>query len=64
MYTHKRRTNWLGVTLGSGDGRSKKEAEVAAAREAMLQRKWISQPVEETATAVDGKDFQDDSKSP
>jgi len=33
---------WLGLTLGSGDGRSKKEAEVAAAREAMLQRRWLN----------------------
>jgi ribonuclease-3 len=32
---------WLGLTLGSGDGRSKKEAEVAAASEAMKMRRWL-----------------------
>jgi hypothetical protein len=48
---------WLGLTLGSGDGRSKKEAEVAAAREAMLQRLWLNReqtPVHEIGMAVGG----------
>jgi len=32
---------WLDVTLGAGEGRSKKEAEVAAASEAMEKRRWL-----------------------
>jgi ribonuclease-3 len=32
--------NWRGLLLGKGDGRSKKEAEVAAARDALARRAW------------------------
>ena len=37
---------WCGLTLGEGEGRSKKEAEVAAARDAMRKRVWeIDKPI-------------------
>lgn len=31
---------WCGLMLGAGEGRSKKEAEVAAARDALLRQEW------------------------
>lgn len=34
------RALWEGISLGEGSGRSKKEAEIAAAAEAMQQRRW------------------------
>jgi dsRNA-specific ribonuclease len=34
------RVVWEGMTLGEGTGRSKKQAETAAAQEAMLRRVW------------------------
>lgn len=34
---------WCGKELGEGSGRSKKEAEVAAAREALRQQRWKEQ---------------------
>lgn len=41
---HDKRFNaqvaWCGVTLGEGEGRSKKEAEVAAARDALAKQLW------------------------
>jgi ribonuclease-3 len=33
---------WDGIELGAGEGRSKKEAEVAAARDALLRQLWKS----------------------
>jgi ribonuclease-3 len=33
-------TRWEGITLGEGTGRSKKQAETAAAVEAMQQKRW------------------------
>jgi len=33
---------WSAMVLGSGDGRSKKEAEVAAARDALVQKAWTT----------------------
>ncbi|MEQ1858406.1 MAG: ribonuclease III [Chthoniobacteraceae bacterium] len=42
---HDKRFNaevtWRGVLLGRGDGRSKKEAEVAAARDALARKAWV-----------------------
>lgn len=35
---------WAGRALGEGEGRSKKEAEVAAARAALLEEAWITKP--------------------
>lgn len=41
---HDKRFNaqvaWCGITLGEGEGRSKKEAEVAAARDALTKQLW------------------------
>jgi ribonuclease III len=41
---HDKRFNaqvaWCGITLGEGEGRSKKEAEVAAARDALSKQLW------------------------
>jgi ribonuclease-3 len=34
------RVTWQGITLGEGEGRSKKEAEVAAARDAISRQAW------------------------
>jgi ribonuclease-3 len=43
---HEKRFNaqvaWCGVTLGEGEGRSKKEAEVAAARDALSKQLWTT----------------------
>jgi ribonuclease-3 len=33
---------WCGLLLGAGEGRSKKEAEVAAARDAMGRKQWLT----------------------
>jgi ribonuclease-3 len=47
---------WLGTNLGTGEGRSKKEAEVAAAREAMQNRRWDSgAPKTSEANATSGE---------
>lgn len=35
--------HWCELWLGAGDGRSKKEAEVAAARDALVRRAWAPQ---------------------
>jgi ribonuclease-3 len=44
---HDKRFNaevtWCGLLLGGGDGRSKKEAEVAAARDALARRIWTGE---------------------
>lgn len=37
---------WCGQELGSGEGRSKKEAEVAAARNALAQELWLQMDLE------------------
>ncbi|PYJ08752.1 MAG: ribonuclease III [Verrucomicrobia bacterium] len=42
------RAVWEGITLGEGTGRSKKQAETAAAEEAMRQKRWET---EKTSTA-------------
>jgi ribonuclease-3 len=34
------RAVWEGITLGEGTGRSKKQAETAAAEEAMREKRW------------------------
>jgi ribonuclease-3 len=34
------RATWDGVSLGEGSGRSKKEAETAAASDALQQKRW------------------------
>jgi ribonuclease-3 len=34
------RAVWEGITLGEGTGRSKKQAETAAAVEAMKEKRW------------------------
>lgn len=34
------RVTWNGIELGEGTGRSKKDAETAAARDALIKRKW------------------------
>jgi ribonuclease-3 len=43
---HEKRFNaqvaWCGITLGEGEGRSKKEAEVAAARDALSKQLWAN----------------------
>lgn len=40
------RAMWEGIELGKGSGRSKKQAEIAAAAEAMEQRRWEKQSTE------------------
>jgi ribonuclease III len=35
------RVSWEGITLGEGTGRSKKQAETAAALEAMQNKRWV-----------------------
>lgn len=52
---HDKRFNaevhWCGLWLGAGDGRSKKEAEVAAARDALARRVWAERgPASTSAT--------------
>ncbi|MGV3532344.1 MAG: ribonuclease III [Chthoniobacteraceae bacterium] len=37
---------WCGEELGSGDGRSKKEAEVSAARDALARQLWLQMDLE------------------
>jgi ribonuclease-3 len=41
---------WRNALLGAGEGRSKKEAEVAAAREALSRRAWLADEVREAPT--------------
>jgi ribonuclease-3 len=52
---HEKRFNaqvaWCGITLGEGEGRSKKEAEVAAARDALNKQLWSSV---EVPSSLDG----------
>jgi len=52
---HDKRFNaqvaWCGITLGEGEGRSKKEAEVAAARDALTKQLWSK-----VSTQVSGTD--------
>jgi ribonuclease-3 len=45
---------WCGTELGMGDGRSKKEAEVAAARSALQKQLWKTIPVEDLPPAAGG----------
>ena len=45
------RAVWEGVTLGEGTGRSKKQAETAAAIEAMRERRWEQAERENSAAA-------------
>jgi ribonuclease-3 len=45
---------WLGVDLGEGAGRSKKEAEVAAARDALQKEAWKNAPLPAAAQPLDG----------
>lgn len=40
------RAVWEGISLGEGSGRSKKEAETAAAAEAMQQKRWQERAVQ------------------
>lgn len=40
---------WRNLLLGSGEGRSKKEAEVAAARDALTRRAWLSEDGQDSA---------------
>ena len=40
------RVTWNRMELGSGQGRSKKEAETEAARDALLKRLWKALPIE------------------
>lgn len=42
---------WKGSILGKGDGKSKKEAEVAASRDALQQKLWSSIPISDTSEA-------------
>lgn len=44
---------WCGQLLGSGEGRSKKEAEVAAARDALVRRAWKAATAKVSETPVE-----------
>lgn len=46
---------WSGVELGQGEGRSKKEAEVAAARDALGKQQWKRLPMEGNGALPAGK---------
>ena len=48
------RAVWEGITLGEGTGRSKKQAETAAAIEAMHERRWEQAAEENSAPASQG----------
>ena len=43
---------WCGTELGMGEGRSKKEAEVAAARSALQKQLWKTIPLEDLPPAA------------
>src|ERR1700761_2683359 len=45
---------WEGIDLGEGAGRSKKEAEVAAARDALQKEGWKNCPLPPPAKPLDG----------
>jgi len=54
---HDKRFNsevsWCGQLLGNGEGRSKKEAEVAAARDALLRKAWKPEPAKPPEAEVE-----------
>ncbi len=43
------RAVWEGIELGQGKGKSKKQAETAAALEAMRERRWEKTPISVSA---------------
>ncbi len=48
--------SWEGLTLGEGSGRSKKQAETAAAIEAMQQKRWEQRATLESIQATQAAD--------
>lgn len=49
---------WRGVTLGEGRGRSKKEAETAAARDALVKRHWQTPDFQNAISLLSGSTNQ------